>query len=332
MKKHRVLWGESVFNAFETWSNNDSRPSILRTSYGEVQCAFRMADANESTKLLLFRNGMYISDQIPKNRARDFAEYKPFNCVLNVAPSDSDESMVEGNEVSAFQIIRKAEGEKHLDLDVSRLKKDFRPQFEGLLREIHDEILEFCTENDLESFSPSIFEFENTGGPPTALRNRKETSTRGNQGSLDVIDEEPQSYPNGSDGNKPSKRKKKKKESITRRPPVPFDAIARREGSRVLLQIRAQKPIHNGILQLQVHGGSDVSCDLPIRDQYAKFRIIAPNDHTSNSTQSYVLGAISEGDQKELELEISQPRMLAPRAVLKILVTDESHSKERKAS
>ena len=331
MTKQSVLRGESVFDAVTTWMNNDSQSRILQTSFGEVQCAFRMGAANESTKLLLFRNGMYISDDIPKNRARDFAVYKPFNCVLNVNPADTEGSSSDEREVSAFQIIRKAEGEKHLDLDASRLKKDFRPQFESFLREIHEEILEFCTENDLESFSPSIFEFENTGAPPTALRNKKETSRRGTQGSLDVIDEEPQSYANGSEGNKPSKRKKKK-EFVTRRPAVPFDAIARREGSRVLLQIRAQKPIRNGILQLQVHGGSDVSCDLPIRDQYAKFRILGPYDHTSNSTQSYVLGAISEGDQKELEIEISQPRMLASQAVLKILVTDESRGKERIAS
>lgn len=318
--KQSVLRGESVFAALDTYKRGIEH--LLTTNFGNVRCFLRLTELNESTKLLLFRNGMFITDDIPANKPSNYSEYKRFNCVLNVEPQKG--SVVE---TDAFQLVRRAEGEKHLDLDKSRLVSGLVPKFESLFQQVFERIREQCIEDDADAFTPDIFGLEYDGrikgSNSGSLKSRVPT-----QSQLEVLDSDETGHASGDSEFEQEKgqrelEKIEKSKKRSRGPLIPVDVVARRRGQVVLLHIRSQKKIRNGMLKLDIHGGSDLSCDIPIRDQNAKF-VLKSNGTTMNAepTDFIPLGAMQIDSSRDVELEIVDPPNIPSFGVLKISVVE----------
>ena len=318
--KQSVLRGESVFAALDTFKHGVEH--LLKTDFGNVRCFLRLTELNESTKLLLFRNGMFVTDDIPGNKPGNYSEYKRFNCVINVEPRDDS-----SQEVDAFQLVRKAEGEKHLDLDKSRLVSGLKPKFEALFNQIFERIREQCIEDDADTFTPDIFGLEYDGrikgSNSPSLKSQSAT-----QSQLEVLDGDETDHASGDtefeqetgqrDTKKPPKSKKR-----SRGPLVPVDVVARRRGQSVFLHIRSQKKIRNGMLKLDVHAGSDSSCDIPIRDQNAKLVLKGNGTAIDEEPKDFIsLGAMQIDSSKDIELEIVDPADIPSFGILKISVVD----------
>lgn len=79
---------------------------------------------NGSTRIDLFRNGMWITDSIPRLGAADFANHEPFHAVIEIDAKDGG---------ALHRLIRKAEGPMHDKLSFSLLsgpeKDELKQQF-----------------------------------------------------------------------------------------------------------------------------------------------------------------------------------------------------------
>ena len=90
----------------------DGSEESIPTSVGTVAVRFREFEMGGSTKVHLFRNGMWITDRLPK--MSDFGNVKPFHAVVLLDPDDAE---------NACALVRKAEGPSHIHIERKRVKK-----------------------------------------------------------------------------------------------------------------------------------------------------------------------------------------------------------------
>ena len=103
--------GQNAYSILETLTKGNARKFKFQ------QCAARISlltpSLNGTTRIDLFRNGMWITDKIPGIRSStDFTERQPFHAVIEINAQD-------GGELN--RLIRKAEGPMHDNLSLARL-------------------------------------------------------------------------------------------------------------------------------------------------------------------------------------------------------------------
>ena len=175
--------GQDTFTSFRTYIS-PTRECEIDTSYGRIHAYYREAEHGEATKISLYRNGMFITSTIPNVKAHQFNAYKRFNLVLRVDSGSENEPSV------AFQLIRSAEGESHLDLNSKRLTNDQRKQFREMTRSIREQVIqELCTRDEADSFNPGVFNFD-FGNGTSALGSTERAGRTGNRtNEIEELDE-----------------------------------------------------------------------------------------------------------------------------------------------
>ena len=327
--KRDILRGESVNSAFRTYLKKDQH--TLETNYGTVQCFYREADLNESTRLLLFRNGMFITADVPSNTPARFNGFKRFIAVLNIEPGVHAETLP-----SCFQLVRKAEGDKHLDLEKSRLPSRDRQHFDSFFKEVFECIESLCTKDEADTYYPDIFGLEldsknlSYKGPPSqSNQSQRQTLEELESEGITSGDDTPGNgtNPNANGANVATKIKKLRRQSTL----IPVKVVARRAEQNVDIQVVAQKKLSNGLLQLDIHGGADVSCDLPVQDEPAEFIDISRDGkHASSPSSVFQLGRMEVGDTRRLTLEVTDPPTIPNQSVLKVAVFEAPRLEESK--
>ena len=305
-----VINGHWAYGHFLTYKLTN--PKECHSSSEVVKIYFRDAKPDESTRIAIYRQGMFISDQVPKNRPKDFAKYQPFNAVIEVEPTFQD------NENPAFQLIRKAEGTKHLELDASRLKNEFQERFNDLFDQINKKLKELCTENTEEYYSPPQFllNLSSLNFVNSKTRRTKEFANPSEQQELIPMEEG--SAPQG-EGKKKSAKKKGWKNQHRRisRTPCQFVASAKREFQDLQLRIRPEEDINNAHLSIHVHSGSDATCAYPLSDRKIRFENKAEG---TRGWSAESLGKLSAGNPINLSLKLTDT--VPGNATLKIAIDD----------
>ena len=106
-----------------------------------------------NTRVDLFRNGMWITDDVFELKRADFANHQPFHAVIEV----------EGGEGSQLhRLIRKAEGPMHDTLSFALLSKVDRADLKESLRQIADRIKKQVPEIGKEEYTIDDFLLVNT--------------------------------------------------------------------------------------------------------------------------------------------------------------------------
>ena len=349
--------GNKAFSAFQTLCTGNSEE--IETDFGKVTISMRQTP-NEITRVSLFRNGMYITDYLPRNRPGNFTKFLPFNAIILLdPPSDIDNPR-------AFELIRKAEGEKHSDIKKQRLAEKHWKNFNELFNSIRQKIGEMAENDNAEFFIPRGFmpiDSHGTSNPSQNQSTRKRKVTEqtgssvvhpeflqtsesllsnilegdggnshenksnaesGNPGSGDDDGKGERKIPGGQDGMQPN--------FDPRGTVADIQSMARFSEKNVELLICPNTDLENACVRITTDSGSDPSCTDPIQEKFLSLTTGAslngqtlPSDayaYGENDSKIYEvrLGPIYKGERKRLSIPLLD--QYSDRTVFKVNVVN----------
>ena len=125
------------------------------TSAGAVDVRLLQPAPAGNTRVDLYRNGMWITDDLLRLKRADFPNRPPFHAVLLLDASANNEF---------HRLVRKAEGPMHDELAFKRLAKRERDTLKNALQDTADWLKSEIPEISTEDYSPDDFLVVETGG------------------------------------------------------------------------------------------------------------------------------------------------------------------------
>ena len=147
------LSGSRALTAFETIKNGEDIP--VNTDIGRIPVRWRPLPQGGLSRVELCRNGMWITDDLPKLQRNRFADFKPFHCVI----------LLDANDGEIHRLVRKAEGPLHNHLEARKLfSKDEKTALNKAMEAIFSRIQEVVPTHDTEEFEIEDFLAINSNG------------------------------------------------------------------------------------------------------------------------------------------------------------------------
>ena len=274
----------------------------IPTAAGTVRFHFRELSRTSggSTHMQLFRNGMWITNDVPHNKASDYRNVVPFSGVILLTPDEAKD---------ACGLVGAFEGPRHIDIDLTRQKRGSaaRKALDAFLKELRKRVLDLVPDIDIQQFDPEFFSVEVTGD---GQRKNPRARTPGVGTPERVPPRDPIGPPRPPNPNpNPNPRRRLRRQG--RRIDTRVAAVRRTRGIR----IRA-KPLDdaaNAELRVVLASGSDATCDSPEPDHYLEIakgatvdgkpvRAYVPDRHGKN--RAVLLGPVSSTTE---ELDIWLP-------------------------
>ena len=274
----------------------------IETKSGTVRFHFRElpSSAGGGTHLQLFRNGMWITNDVPHNRVSDYRNVVPFNGVILLTPEKAQE---------ACGLVGTFEGPRHIDIDLTRQKRGSaaRKALDSFFKELYEHILVLVPEIDSQEFDPGFFSVEVAGG---GVRKNPQARTAGT-GTPEPVPPRDPIGPRRPDRQNPDPKPRRPLRRQGRRIDTRVAAVRRTRGIRV----RA-KPLDDAVnaeLRVVLANGSDETCDNPVPEQYLEIAQGATvggqpvtayvSDHQGKN-RAILLGPVSKSED---ELDIWLP-------------------------
>jgi hypothetical protein len=242
--------GRQAWDTLQTLADGDRH--MIETGAGRVRLHIRELPAGAGgSRVQFFRNGMWITNDVPHNRASDYRDVVPFNAVVLLEPDHAKE---------ACRLVGKFEGPRHIDIVLSRQQRGSaaRRDLDALLKELHDNVLPLVRKIDVQEFDPGFFSVEVTGD---GIRRNPRARTRAGTGTP-----EPAPKPEPHPTTRSTKRVRRPG------PKGKFRREGRRIDARVVtirrargLRLRA-KPLDDAAnmeLRVVIANGADETCDSP---------------------------------------------------------------------
>ena len=332
------LSNSKAYSAYQTLVLSDER--IVETSYGRIVIHIRQS-TQERTRINLFRSGMWITDSLPRNRQSNYSGYKPFNALVLIDPPSE-----------AFKLIRKSEGEKHLDISVKRLEDEDGKNFNILFEEIRSKIIEGLEKSEAQAYSPSDFMLINPIGDGLKSSKRKKSyQSDQDKNSIPLVEEVDESTSSLLESERASDYQPgNRNETNTNQNLAPANkpgrnpsfnrsgrdadvlTVARIEGNRVTLAIRSNEDLTNAGIRLTIDNGADASCQKPIQEGFMQFKREALVDGCSLREDAYrgekgkdfelLIGSITKDQNKTVIIPLLNA--LSEDAVIKVSVVSRS--------
>ena len=166
-RKGDLLAGGRAYRSWETWKTGERITDGLGIGPG-VDLRYRRLDHSEHTRVTLLRDGMWISDNVPRLRASDFADRHPFDAVVNVKSCRHSDGHID-----IAKLIREAEGASHLEVRPQNVadKKRGR-QLTDWLKQIQDLLKKTSERRPNEEHTPDdlrLFPFSDGTLAPTPV-------------------------------------------------------------------------------------------------------------------------------------------------------------------
>jgi len=114
--------GQNAYSIQNTLAKGNSE--LVKTKLGKAKVSLLLESPTDRPRVDLFRNGMWITDDVPNLRPFDFAGRQPFHAVIEIEGQDDN---------SLHRFIRKAEGPMHDKLSFMLLSDDERKDLEKAL-------------------------------------------------------------------------------------------------------------------------------------------------------------------------------------------------------
>ena len=332
------LSNSKAYSAYQTLVLSDER--VVETSYGSVIIHIRQS-TQERTRINLFRSGMWITDSLPRNRQSNYSGYKPFNALVLIDPPSE-----------AFKLVRKSEGEKHLDISVKRLTDEDGKNFNVLFEEIRSKIIEGLEKSEAQVYSPADFMLINPVGDGVRSSKRKKSYQNDqDQSSIPLVEEVDESTSSLHESESPGEYQPGGgNETDTDKNRVPVDepgrtpsfnrsgrdadvlTVARSEGSRVTLAIRSNEDLTNAGVRLTLDNGADASCQKPIQERFIQFKrealvdgyLLGEDDYRGERGKDFelLIGPIMKDQSKTVIIPLLNA--LSEEAVIKVNVVSRS--------
>ena len=151
--------GQNAYSIMKAITESENQ--TLAVDEGMVHINLLIPSMNGNSRIDLFRNGMWITDNIPGLWQADFANRQPFHAVISIDAQ-------EGGEL--HRLIRKAEGPMHDSLSPSLLSDTEQPQFRQALSTIASWIGEQVPPIGTEEYMVDDFLLINTGDDTSSGR------------------------------------------------------------------------------------------------------------------------------------------------------------------
>ena len=275
---------------------------------GSVEVVLRDVHEGKS-RIDLCRNGMWISDKLPRLNLNKFSEQKPFHCLIRVTSRDGE----------IHRLIRKSEGPLHNHIEAKKwLKPSELARLEQAFKKIGDFLLENVEELAKEEFFADGVLIIDTGSVDKwqKLRPHRPRVFAGGGGI-----EKPA---NGSGyGGKPNGFRRSGRA-------VPFGAIAVPTGARSYsVELHPQVELKGGIeaeIRFVLDENIDETCDASSDEQFVRLRegsvkmdgvAVVDGDLTRNEEDEILgvcLGRFKPGEVHRLDFDYDLPDGVAMQA------------------
>lgn len=278
--KQGQIRGELAYNAWKTISEG----LLVELAEGErLRIRHLPSGDQQSTRVHVFRRGMWIDSQVQGLRESDFAKTLPFDAVL---------MLDQGSDLE--ELVRSAEGPEHRGVDRKRLeegqKSGLRKRLDEIAQRLRSEVGE---REDREEFTPQGFatisgnELRSAEAAP-----RPRLPSGGGRDSKPV-----------EGGTKQTKagEKKSRRAGVPRPGSVPRYRSSSRAGKEantvefhVVLDEEIAEISEVGI-RLRLASGSDGTCEQPLQDTWVPMHEVSNGESSQNSR---------DGDGGDLELTL----------------------------
>ena len=228
----------------------------IETCAGTVRFHLReLPTDGGGTHIQFFRNGMWITNEVPHNRPSDYRDVVPFSGVVMLEPLKAKEGC---------RLVGMFEGPRHIDIELTRQRRGSadRRALDAFLKELHDKVLELVPKINSKEHDPGFFSVE---VPGEGVRKDPRAGTV-DQGTPERAPKpEPRSTnPSPSPSPRPTPRRRLNRQG--RRIDARITAVRRTRGLR--LSARVLGDAVNAELRVVVCNGSDETCDSPEPDQF----------------------------------------------------------------
>ena len=269
--------GQNAWGAWKTLSDGSLYP--VETDLGSVDIALAIPAPAGSTRLDLFRNGMWITDEIPRLRRSEFTEQCPFHAVLRPRL---------GSEL--HRLVRKAEGPMHDSLDFGLLSTEEGKKLTTAFRLVGNWIKDRVPKINDEEYTPEgflpVFSDGNglggesrqytVWGAPVVLRrfnvNRAQPGGTRAETDPDEADRTPDT---------PSVAARPRTRGAMRAQPLPFRSTVVPMGRRTHgIEIVCGEVGEEIMMRLRVDENVDATCERVLQDEYLAIASVAVEDAT----------------------------------------------------
>ncbi len=133
--------GSRAWTAFETMRHGED--ICVDTDIGRISMRWRLLHQGGGSRVELCRNGMWVTDDLPKLRRNRFTEFKPFHCIILLNACDGE----------IHRLVRKAEGPLHNHLEAKKWLSDKeREKLDKAMTVVFSKIKEVVPTYDNEVF------------------------------------------------------------------------------------------------------------------------------------------------------------------------------------
>jgi len=244
--------GAQAWDAFETLK--ESPKTYIETAFGNVRFHVRELPRESAgrTHIQLFRNGMWISNEIPYNRPADFGNAAPFCGLVLLQPNEAK---------NACRFVRSFEGPRHIDIDLQRKRRNSpeRSKIEKFFKELSDGIRSLAPKMSAEEFDPAFFSLEVPGG---GVRTNPKSQTTGTGKPERVPRRNPQKLERRKQQGGKTKQLRRQGTLLKAR------STAFRKKKGVQIFVKAQESASNTEVRVVIQNGCDETCDNPEPDSY----------------------------------------------------------------
>ena len=253
--------GQDAFSAYQALSRGER--ALVNAVIGQADVRILTPAPTGRTRLDLFRNGMWITENIPGLSPSAFTDWETFHAVL---------MPVQGSEL--HRLIRKAEGPMHDRLSRKLLnpireKEQLQEACSAIETWIKNKVPKRAT---TETYTPDDFLVVSSGGDggaggtgsyamwghPVVVQSARVTQVRsaGTAGEETKIDQEGR-------GQAGVKTKRNRRNATRRRSrPLPFRSTAVPDGKgRYNIEIECQEALEEVLLKFRVDENTDATCD-----------------------------------------------------------------------
>ena len=308
--------GQHAHAAYRTLETGDRHR--VPTCAGAVDVRLLQPAPTGNTRVDLYRNGMWITDDVFRLKRADFPNRPPFHAVLLLDASANNEF---------HRLVRKAEGPMHDELAFKRLARREKETLKNALRDTADWIKTEVPEVSTEDYSPDDFLAVETGGHQPGGRTKRFAMW-----GAPVVVQRPGSgrtpidLPGSPDAPEPLPPPRPPSPRPPRPGPLPSRTATRSlpfrstvvpDGdSRHLIALECTEAAAEVLLSLRVDENADATCDRiwPDEDVPLKsFRIDngAAVARLTDDGKSIRLSGLSAGSVHQLAIEHTPPEGLA---------------------
>lgn len=251
--------GQDAWAAYQALSQG--RLTRVPTMAGHADVHVLVPAPAGKTRLDLFRNGMWITAEVPYLSPSSFTDWEPFQAVL-----------IPRSGTKLHRLVRKTEGPMHDEISLKLLSKDERELLRTALRAVATWLKNEVPKMNAETYTPEDFLVVPSGGSDGGPAASSKYSMWGNpvmvrrarvsQQRPDDTPEEPDLEPDSGVRRKKERRNRRRKTANRRSRPLPFRSTGvPGDQGQYHIEIECTESVEEVLLRFRIDENTDATSD-----------------------------------------------------------------------